>query len=275
MYGKKEQEIKGVYREMADAKSVFGNDDIFNQLSDENVKKENNVSKDEIDMDAIVEDAYRSCGEEPPKKSVDIEAIKKTAVSELIVSRLIQGAAPVAHAGLYAMKNTVGFDPLGKLSGKTLFNKELKDSLMTSDLDKNLLINMAPSILMTASNFTNNRSFQLGAAATPAIVPVVQNLMAGRSPLQYYGSNKSMDIPRLIIDCIPLLMKIVEPFIKGAGLNIKTDELSAFIKNKISDESATNVAPAKQAIQPSPTTASKFKDTNMVNQINKQAASNF
>ena len=181
-------------------------------------KKENIKESDEMDLDAMESEGV--------KEGKTLGTPKPSYVESLVTSTL-QSFCPPIDLVLYGVKAFGGSDIKG-----TLFSSraaKIQKMSLTGNADNNLILNAIPSLATTVAYFLDNRKLSLAASATPALIPVMQNLMMKRKPFDY-GDGEN-DFLTTGINLIPLLVELIKPYINLDKVKESTDRIMTEAKN--------------------------------------------
>lgn len=163
-------------------------------------KEEINNNGDEMDLDAMESEGI---------KEGKINGISKPSYVESLVTSALQSFCPPIDLVLYGVKAFGGSDIKG-----TLFSDKaakIEKMSFTGNADNNLILNAIPSLATTVAYFLDNRRLSLAASATPALIPIIQNLMMKRKPLDY-GDGET-DLITTGINLLPLIIEYIKPYI--------------------------------------------------------------
>lgn len=180
--------------------------------------KSNVKESDEMDLDAMESEGI---------KEGKTTGISKPSYVESLVTSTLQSFCPPIDLVLYGVKAFGGSDIKG-----TLFSSRaahIQKMSLTGNADNNLILNAIPSLATTLAYFIDNRKLSLAASATPALIPVIQNLMMKRKPLDY-GDGEN-DFLTTGINMIPLLVELIKPYINVDKFKETTDRLMVEAKN--------------------------------------------
>lgn len=206
-----------------DVKSSSTDDemDLNEMISDKpKEKKETSSSKnenDEMDLDAMESEGV--------KEGKTSGTVKPSYVESLVTSTL-QSFCPPIDLVLYGVKAFGGSDVKG-----TLFSSRaahIQKMSVTGNADNNLILNAIPSLATTIAYFLDNRKLSLAASATPALIPVIQNLMMKRKPFDY-GDGET-DLLTTGINLLPLIIEYIKPYINVDKFKESTDKLMSEAK---------------------------------------------
>lgn len=174
--------------------------------------KKNVKENDEMDLDAMEEEGV--------KEGKTVGTPKPSYVESLVTSTL-QSFCPPIDLVLYGVKAFGGSDIKG-----TLFSSraaKIQKMSLTGNADNNLILNAIPSLATTLAYFIDNRKLSIAASSTPALVPIIQNLMMKRKPLDY-GDGEN-DFLTTGINLIPLIVELIKPYINLDKVKESTDRI--------------------------------------------------
>ncbi len=185
-------------------------------------KKDDNKEKvkesDEMDLDAMENEGV---------KEGKTTGIPKPSYVESLVTSTLQSFCPPIDLVLYGVKAFGGSDIKG-----TLFSSRaahIQKMSLTGNADNNLILNAIPSLATTIAYFLDNRKLSIAASTTPALIPVIQNLMMKRKPFDY-GDGEN-DFLTTGINMIPLLIELIKPYINLDKVKESTDKIMTEAKN--------------------------------------------
>lgn len=180
--------------------------------------KETTEESEEMDLDAMESEGV--------KEGKTLGTPKPSYVESLVTSTL-QSFCPPIDLVLYGVKAFGGSDIKG-----TLFSSraaQIQKMSLTGNADNNLILNAIPSLATTLAYFLDNRKLSIAASTTPALIPVIQNLMMKRKPFDY-GDGEN-DFLTTGINLIPLLVELIKPYINLDKVKESTDKLMTEAKN--------------------------------------------
>lgn len=180
----------------------------------------NKLNKDSFFQEDLMKDSNNNKVEQG---DYAIEVKKTNARGEALIEAAIKNTLrgfnlSIINVGTYGLHYFTGIDPLGPLSGRkfvTENNKEVRDKLFTSNLDQNLIYNLAPDIIMTISRFFKDRKIRIGASTTPLLFQLIANLKERGNPLVFSKETNEIDIGQLLVLFIPIIAEIASPLFKS------------------------------------------------------------
>lgn len=198
---------------------------------DGNSEQTNKLNKDSFFHEDLVKDSNNNKVE---KGDYAVEVKKTNAKGEALIEAAIKNTLrgfnlSVVNIGTYGLHYFTGFDLLGPISGRKFVTeniKETRDKLLTTNLDQNLIYNLAPDIILLVSKLFKDKRIRIGASTTPLLFQLIANMKERGNPLVFNKETGEIDIGQLLVLFIPIITEIVSPLFKS----IDTDSFSPLAK---------------------------------------------
>lgn len=180
----------------------------------------NKLNKDSFFKEDLMKDTNNNTVE---KGDYAVEVKKTNGKGEALIEAAIKNTLrgfnlSIVNIGTYGLHYFTGIDPFGPLSGRKFItenNKEVRDKLLTTDLDKNLIYNLAPDIILLVSKFFKDRKIRIGASTTPLLFQLIANMKERGNPLVFDKETGEIDIGQLLVLFIPIITEIASPLFKS------------------------------------------------------------
>lgn len=198
---------------------------------DGNQEQVNTLNKDSFFQEDLMKDSNNNKVEQDDY-AVKVRKVnaKGEALIEAAIKNTLRGFnLSVVNVGTYGLHYFTGIDPLGPLSGRKFItenNKETRDKLLTTNLDENLIYNLAPDVIMIISKLFKDRKIRIGASTTPLLFQLIANMKERGNPLVFNKETGEIDIGQLLVLFIPILTEILSPFFTS----IDSDSFNPLVK---------------------------------------------
>lgn len=208
------EEIESIMEEenKSDVKPKKESSDPFTELNESRVNpsdEENMEKKNTFFSSEENEEEFDS----KKKRSISDRDFMPTSTLEELSTSLLTSFFPGASLGIFSIKNGFGLDVNGKIFGGKPWLTDDRCTITNTRFSQNLIAQAIPSVSMTFARtfMPDNRPVNLTAAATSAIIPIINNLTDGRGILDY-GGEKEIDILHFLATLVPLGIELVRPY---------------------------------------------------------------
>lgn len=196
-------------------------------LEEENSNIKEMDNNDESIFGDDINDYYDSSPENNTSNNTTEEAVvfddddeEKYSISkvEILSRNLIRSVFPQVSTAEYFTREMIGLDIMGKIFSEKSWVKEAEEKfqITSKDLRTNLLFQSLPDLayLFTRTFLADNRYANLGAASLSTIIPIVNNILNSRGPLNY-GTGSNVDILSLLFTLLPVGIEFFRPSLES------------------------------------------------------------
>ena len=216
--------IKHLIKEYSEIKEIPLSEEEINENKEEKVDE---TIIDGSNFDNINEDSFLDPEnvKDPTGKTVEdndysVKITKKNARGEVLIESIIKNSLrsiiPVSNIATYGLTQFTGIDVFAPISKRPFISKHngmsLKERFTTTNLDYNILYNVAPDALIVLSKLTNNRKMKLAASASPLLFQLLANFKERGNPIKFDPESNDIDFGQLLALCIPLVAEFVKPY---------------------------------------------------------------
>lgn len=180
------------------------NESRVNPSEEENIEKKNSFFSSEEEEEEF---------DSKKKRPISARDFMPTSTLEELSTGILTSFFPGASLGVFSIKNGFGLDVNGKIFGGKPWLTDDRCTITNTRFSQNLIAQAIPSFSMTFARtfMPDNRPVNLTAAATSAIIPIINNLTDGRGVLNY-GGEKEIDILHFLATLVPLGIELVRPY---------------------------------------------------------------
>lgn len=180
----------------------------------------------EDDFSDITKDSFSSENlKDPQGNTVDKEkdfatkVVKRNAqgdgIIEAVMKNTLRAILPSGNLVYAGVTQFTGFDPSKLISGGKLYRKPegFKTRITTTNLDQNILYNLAPDLILTLSKMSDNRLFRIIASFSPLLFGMVANFKERGNPLKFDPELDEIDLGQAGALLIPVIGELISPYV--------------------------------------------------------------